>query len=84
MAIYDAKGIRRRVSCPCPKCREPLTKVMRCGAEDGGVTVRQRSCPACNHRWYTAQEPEYIVSKEQITWKRCNLPMLREDAPTHD
>jgi len=82
--IYDARGIRRRVSCPCPKCREQLTKVLRSGAEDGGITVRQRTCPACGHKWYTVQEPEYIVPKDKITWGRSNLPMLRENDSVAD
>lgn len=75
-AIYNERGIKQRVDCPCPQCREPITKVLRSGVEDGGEVVRQRQCPKCGNRWFTAQEPEYIVRAEAIHWPR-DKPVLR-------
>lgn len=77
--IYNANGRRRRVMCPCPKCREPLSEVLNVSAEDGGDTVRQRKCPACGHRWFTLQEPEYIISADKIEWAE-KKPRLRQTA----
>ena len=79
--IYNEKGIRQRVACPCPKCREPLTKVLCSGWEDGGEIVRQRKCPNCEHKWFTAQEPEYIVRPELVGWNEISKPILRQTVP---
>jgi hypothetical protein len=61
-------GRRQRVACPCPKCRNPITKVLRSGAEDGGEIIRRRFCARCGHRFYTAQEPEYIINEKRLKW----------------
>lgn len=77
---YNSKGRRQRVACPCPKCREPLSQVLHTGGDSGGEIVRQRLCPACGHRWFTAQEPEYIVPPGQISWDQFKKPRLRQTA----
>lgn len=77
--VYDAKGRRIVVRCPCPKCRHHLTRVLRTGESDGGEVVRQRLCLSCEHRWFTAQEPEYLVPASRIFWPR-DRPLLRADA----
>lgn len=74
---YRKDGRRQRVECPCPKCRHLITKVVRSGAEDGGQIVRRRLCPACDHRWFTLQEPEYVVKPELVRWSGNEGPTLR-------
>jgi transcriptional regulator NrdR family protein len=78
MVVYNENGRRRRVVCPCPKCREPISKVLHSGADDGGEVVRHRQCPACGHRWFTCQEPEYIVRPDCISWDQLKKPHLRQ------
>jgi transcriptional regulator NrdR family protein len=79
---YNKNGRRRRIACPCPKCKEPLTEVVNVSAEDGGETVRQRKCPACKHKWFTMQEPEYLLHPSCITWvgKKPQLSQTVADA----
>lgn len=62
----------RWIRCGCPKCREPLSKVLATKDWGDGVIVRHRACTACDHRWFTAQEPEYLV---RGYW-RSNKPAL--------
>jgi len=52
---------------PCPKCRHPVTKVSITG-ESEGVIVRRRTCANCGHKFYSAQEPEYLVRDDRIYW----------------
>ena len=75
--IYSDKGRRRRVICPCPKCRFQLSEVINVGTEDGGETVRQRRCPECGNSWFTAQEPEYVIPADEVAW-RNKKPYLRQ------
>lgn len=77
--IYNTNGRRKRVMCPCPKCREPFNEVLNVSSEDGGVTVRQRRCPACGHKWFTLQEPEYIIPANKVEWVE-KKPRLRQTA----
>lgn len=69
-------GRRQRVACPCPKCRNPITKVTRSGAEDGGEIVRRRLCEQCGHRFYTCQEPEYVITEQRLKWLRSGPVVL--------
>lgn len=69
----------KRVACPCPKCREPYSKVLRSASEPGGEIVRFRLCPACEHRWYTAQEPEYIIPISRMKWLRTGPVVIPAD-----
>jgi transcriptional regulator NrdR family protein len=83
-AHYNENGRRIRVACPCPKCREPLTTVVNVSSDDGGPTLRQRKCPNCEHKWFTLQEPEYILPTDQVAWVG-KKPRLRqtEEAALH-
>ena len=74
---YNENGRRKRIVFPCPKCREPLTQVVNVSSNDGGETLRQRKCPACEHKWFTLQEPEYLVPSNRVTWVR-HKPQLRQ------
>lgn len=53
--------------CGCPRCREGVTAVTMTSTQDDGVTLRRRWCTSCGHRWYTAQEPEYLVRRVVYT-----------------
>ena len=33
-----------------------------------GIKIRRRKCKHCDHRYYTAQSPEEVISKYQIKW----------------
>jgi Zn ribbon nucleic-acid-binding protein len=53
---------------PCPKCKNPQTKVLATGNADGELT-RHRECLSCGHRFFTQQEPEYLTSRNtRISW----------------
>ena len=49
----------------CPKCGSHNVRVCMTKSTDDGVSVRRRNCRGCGHRWYTAQEPEYVVQWER-------------------
>ena len=65
---YNLHGRRLASRFPCPKCRHPGSKVIRTGEDDSGIVTRERRCTACGHRFFTAQEPEWVVRSEQIGW----------------
>jgi hypothetical protein len=33
-----------------------------------GVAARRRECQECGHKFYTAQEPEYLIPDDRIYW----------------
>ena len=45
----------------CPKCRHGLSDVVTSAAQDDGVRVRVRICRKCGHKFWTAQDPEWLV-----------------------
>ena len=45
----------------CPKCGARNVRVCMTKSTDDGVNIRRRICLGCDHRWYTGQEPEYVV-----------------------
>jgi hypothetical protein len=50
-----------------------------------GVTVRHCVCSACEHRFFTAQEPEYLVPRERVRWTKVlggGVLQLVEETPT--
>lgn len=75
--VRDDRGRLVQVRCRCPKCRHPITRVLRSGVEVGGEIVRVRTCVDCGHRWYTGQEPEYLLPAERVSWRR-DRPGLKE------
>lgn len=58
----------RGVEFPCPKCRGVKSRVVSTHSQDDGVRVRARKCLECGHRWFTAQDPEYLVRRDSISW----------------
>lgn len=54
---------------PCPKCRSLSTRITRTATSpENGTIVRRRTCSSCDHRWYTGQEPEFLLGPQRITW----------------
>ena len=47
----------------CPKCGSHNVRVCMTKSTEDGISVRRRNCRGCGNRWYTAQEPEYIVQR---------------------
>lgn len=56
--------------CNCPSCRHPASRVVTTFNLSDGRIVRRRRCPECDHRWYTQQEPEFIIKPESLHWSR--------------
>lgn len=47
----------------CLKCGASNSRVALTKSSNDGVTVRRRACRDCDFRWYTCQEPEYVVRR---------------------
>ena len=54
----------------CPQCRYPASKVICTYNLADGRLVRRRACLECDHRWYSLQEPEYLIQPREIEWSR--------------
>lgn len=74
-------GYKRSGRWRCLKCGAQESGVVTAHTDESGVTIRRRKCLQCGHRWYTAQEPEYLVKTEdvcyQLTEKGHSKPVLR-------
>lgn len=81
--IYDERGVRIPIRCKCPACRHPVTRVLRTGEMDDGTVIRQRECKACSHRWFTGQEPEYVIPSRLVRWTRDRPTLKTNDEPAH-
>jgi len=75
-----AEATDRKSQCrfPCPKCGHRRTKAVTTG-DCEGVAVRRRQCEACKHRFYTAQEPEYLLADDRIYWFDGRPQMIFDD-----
>lgn len=75
---YDQNG--RAVNCrmPCPKCKHPITRALITGDSEG-VIVRRRQCADCGHRFYTAQEPEYLIPDDRIYYVRSRPQIIFDE-----
>ena len=78
--LYNPHGRRLASRFPCPRCRHPGSKVLRTGESDDGVVTRERRCSDCGHQWFTAQEPEWVVPRDEITWSALCKPLWKEKA----
>jgi hypothetical protein len=58
------------VQIPCVICQSKNTYVVCTYHTEAGLLVRRRHCKACDHRWYTKQEPEQTISSHQVKWTR--------------
>ena len=57
-----------RMGPPCPQCGSLLTDVINTYRTEEGHFVRRRVCPACDHRFYTAQPIEFVAPKGSVKW----------------
>lgn len=53
-------------SCPRCGCKQTIMVLVR--TDPTGIKIRRRKCKHCDHRYYTAQSPEEVISKYQIKW----------------
>lgn len=61
---------KKYTSAPCPNCGHSPTNVVSTTREDtDNTTLRRRHCTSCNHRWYTLQQPEQILSAYDVSWR---------------
>lgn len=65
---------------PCPQCRHPDSRVLLTNEDDSGVIVRRHECRGCSCRWWTAQEPAWIVPAREIEWSANRKPLWRSRA----
>lgn len=63
----------RSLRCRCPACRHEITVVIQTCEQDDGLLVRRRKCAACGYRWFTAQEPEFVLPREQVGYREKRI-----------
>ena len=68
-----------RMGPPCPNCGSQITDVGSTYRSKEGDFVRRRICIACDHRFYTAQCAEVLVSRRDLQWKGRVPTLLKED-----
>ena len=68
LSPYRKDGRRRRYIFRCPSCRSFETRVVMTSRPEEAITLRRRKCSNCEHVFFTAQEPEYLVRPERIRW----------------
>jgi DNA-directed RNA polymerase subunit M/transcription elongation factor TFIIS len=52
----------------CPKCRYHSSRVLYTSRTSDGLTLRHCLCESCGHKFFTAQEPEYLVPNDRVRW----------------
>jgi DNA-directed RNA polymerase subunit M/transcription elongation factor TFIIS len=56
----------------CPKCRHHISSVRNTSRTTDGMTVRHCACEACGHKFFTAQEPEFLVPRHAVKWTKID------------
>ena len=64
----DGRAVQSTCRAACPKCRSGNTKVIITRSSTNGLLVRRRSCRDCGHRFWTLQEPEWLIKSSDLTW----------------
>ena len=59
---------RRNPPICCPSCRSGDVMVLRSDTMPSGLTVRSRRCGDCSRRFFTCQEPEYLIARDKVRW----------------
>ena len=59
------------MSIHCPNCGKPVLHTT-CTRRKGGIRIRYRRCPACNHPFRTEQTitPEIVINRKRV----CGTP----------
>lgn len=70
---------RRFMRFSCPSCRSKLTLVISSTAMESGVVVRRRVCETCQFKWYTGQEPEYLINNSKIRFINRRASVIEEE-----
>ena len=52
----------------CPKCGCVRLKVVFTRIDPNGFKIRRRCCKGCDHRYYTIQGQETLISKYDLEW----------------
>lgn len=52
----------------CPHCNSVRVEVVCTACTANGERVRRKHCLICEHRWYTVQLPEVVVSAYDVRW----------------
>lgn len=63
----------------CPECNSSRLEVVSTNSATDGRVVRRRHCLICSHRFYTIQQLEVLLPKEQFKWvdgQRAAIVML--------
>lgn len=68
----------RWLRCSCPVCRHPTSRVVATNEMADGTLVRERRCSACDYRWFTAQEPEYVLPRAQVVYSGKKPALLQQ------
>lgn len=80
LSPYREDGRRHRCIFRCPRCRAVKTRVVMTTGCDDATILRRRRCSNCDHAFFTAQEPEYLVRPERIRWVHQGM-VLDSDFP---
>jgi hypothetical protein len=68
--------------CPaCPNCESRLNSVVLVRRLEEGEHLRRRVCETCEHRWYSLQAQEQVVSSHLIRWQGKQPVLDREPVP---
>ena len=52
----------------CPACGCVRVKVVMTRIDPNGFKIRRRRCEKCDHRYYTIQGQETLISKYDLKW----------------
>jgi len=55
---------------PCPKCNSLSIKVICIKYDEEKCAVRRKLCLDCEHRFYTLQYPEALISSKEIKYTK--------------
>jgi transcriptional regulator NrdR family protein len=64
----------------CPECDGRVTVVVATHWQRDGKVVRRRACKACDHRWYSVQDPEVLICQYQLAWAKGKAILRRGEA----
>jgi hypothetical protein len=56
----------------CPKCRHYESRVINTSRMTDGIIVRHCLCKGCGYKFFTAQEPEYLVPRHAVRWTKVD------------